>query len=572
MLNRSLFTDDRVKLIFSNDDTEYTFAKDFLTSKFEYFEKALRPERWTEGQEQVVRFDHITVQTFASIHKWVTAQHINDPQCKITYWGWGMDLTERKLEHLFNLALAADYLAMRAYDPFEAWLNEGIALTLFEDRAALTQDLLDLVAGPDAHPRFGQSCLFWKTFVAAGVRPAMQDHMRFQQDKTVASAPACGHEDGYAAWDEALAYCSRLRKRSRNAHYAAAVLREINVTMREGRHQWTNWGWAAGPRERSWQVFDPLCEVIVSTYLTCYQTTNIKSRTTIFMTENSSPSLKLSTSDMSSAETPENGRSPKCQKLKQQTADGQSDKHFEGPVISIRFASDESDDNSLVFPRSVLVDNFDYFRGALRDHNGQPAFVEGSKGQLHLQDIPAHIFARLIKYVLYPQYLQLNEEDWENMEDENLDNLFTLVIAADYLGMNRFADLEEKIAERVALTLLGDRRALSSAHINRLASHNAFKSKLLWDVVVESGVRPILQEHLIEEYDSDNPYEKSWAEQLKHCQQLRDDNIEYAHGVAQRIPNTLKLAKVGGYSDSLLRFISFTMSHRTEEFSIDWAS
>ncbi|KAB5580199.1 hypothetical protein GE09DRAFT_1212651 [Coniochaeta sp. 2T2.1] len=442
LVGRSLFTGDRVKLVFSNDDTEYTFAKDFLTIKFEYFEKALK--RWTEGQEQVVRFDHITVQTFASIHKW----------CKITYWGWGMDLTERKLEHLFKCALAADYLAMRAYEPFEAWLNEGIALTLFEDRTALTQDLLDLVAGTNAHPRFGQSCLFWKTFIAAGVRPAMQDHMRFQQDKTSASAPACGSQDGYAAWDEALAYCSRLRKRQRNAHYAAAVLREINVTMREGRHQWQNWGWAAGPRGRSWQVFDPLCEVIVS-----------------------------------EAESP-------------------------------------------------------------------------------------HVFARLIKYVFDPGSLQSNNDDWVNMEHEDLDNLFTLVIAADYLRMNIFADLEEKVAERVALTLLGDRRALSSAHINRLASYNAFRSKLLWEVVMESGVRPILQEHLIEEYDPNNPHDGQWAEQLKHCQQLRAVDLEYAHGVAQRISNTLKREEDGKYPDPLIRFISFDISDdsdRFKKFAIDWA-
>jgi hypothetical protein len=141
----------------------------------------------------------------------------------------------------------------------------------------------------------------------------------------------------------------------------------------------------------------------------------------------------------------------------------------------------------------------------------------------------------------------------------------------------RFADFERLVAERLALSLLSLREELEARHLRLIASHNAFRSRLIWRVVVAAGVRPYLQEHRLYKkygryrYGHNDP--KEWDAIVRHYRQLMKHNQCFAYDVMREVPKVLTAGRdtfdeqeiasgthICGpaYLDSLLGFISFT--------------
>lgn len=138
---------------------------------------------------------------------------------RTAYW-YRASIADRNVVHLLQVAVAADYLGLDHFAELEAWLNQGFALTVLMDRRKVTQSVLELVRGHDAF----RSGLFWRTIIKAGVRPALQEHM----------LETCDGLHMLAEWEKTLKHCRKLRRRRRNAEYAAAVLEEITATLMDG--------------------------------------------------------------------------------------------------------------------------------------------------------------------------------------------------------------------------------------------------------------------------------------------------------------------------------------------------
>jgi hypothetical protein len=71
--------------------------------------------------------------------------------------------------------------------------------------------------------------------------------------------------------------------------------------------------------------------------------------------------------------------------------------------------------------------------------------------------------------------------------------MLDILIAADYLFLEGFDELEDLVNQGLALTLLIDGRHLDSEILDLLKSHPAFRSGLLWVTAVKAGVRPYMQ-------------------------------------------------------------------------------
>ncbi|KAB5551102.1 hypothetical protein GE09DRAFT_1240244 [Coniochaeta sp. 2T2.1] len=255
--------------------------------------------------------------------------------------------------------------------------------------------------------------------------------------------------------------------------------------------------------------------------------------------------------------------------------------NFGEEAVSVLFGSDNL---PTIFPASVLTRRFAYFRSALQKHGNSPTFSEGASRKICLQDIAAHTFARIARYALSPKPSDVKFDNWGITEPhDTVRSLLDALIAADYLGLDAFTSFEKWVAERLALLLLFSRISLTSDHTRLIASHTAFRSKLIWRVVVASGVRPFLQEHMTPAPDHGCGSDKRpspahctqslWKDNLAHCRQLRADDQEYGLGVAAEISTTLK-AGVGckgpsyhyfleptPYVDPLLAFVSIDLSN-----------
>jgi len=150
--------------------------------------------------------------------------------------------------------------------------------------------------------------------------------------------------------------------------------------------------------------------------------------------------------------------------------------------------------------------------------------------------------------------------------------------------MVQFTAFQKIIAERLALTLLARRLDLTSDHIQFIASHNAFRSRVIWQVIVSSGVRPFLQEHLLQacgagqkssfyingmlvDYHNCGVADPAeWDKTIIHCRQLRNENRDYAFDVTSQVPRVLEAGRddskkakgaVRVYTDPLIDVISF---------------
>lgn len=189
-----------------------------------------------------------------------------------------------------------------------------------------------------------------------------------------------------------------------------------------------------------------------------------------------------------------------------------------------------------------------------------------------MKDITAFEFASILKYVRNrPEYII----------NPTVDERLGLIVAADYLGLVSFTAFEKKIARGLAFDLLFSRTRLNSDHIRLVASHNAFKSNVLWQVAVDSGVRPFLQEHLVTVLDCprsstilqrerSHREPETWLDITHHYKQLRAQNDNYALAVMREVPKTLKAGRerlnpdqvadvtAPKYLDPLLAHLSFT--------------
>jgi hypothetical protein len=222
-----------ISISFGDDDQIYDFPKALLTKNFLYFRLALRTQDgeaiYTEGERHQVHFEDIGVKTFATLHKWASDKATNNCDHLPYHWVFA-DKKEREVNHLLQIAIAADYLGLDHFKELEKFLNQGFALSTLTDRRVVTQRVLDLIK---THQAF-KSQLIWRTVVKAGVRPALQEHMLGLEENTAASAPRFGLREGYEAWDAVLKHCRKLRARRRNIEYAAAILNEITVTLMAG--------------------------------------------------------------------------------------------------------------------------------------------------------------------------------------------------------------------------------------------------------------------------------------------------------------------------------------------------
>jgi hypothetical protein len=255
-------------------------------------------------------------------------------------------------------------------------------------------------------------------------------------------------------------------------------------------------------------------------------------------------------------------------------------KHFGGEAaIRVEF---RPDNKSYVFARSSLVENFAYLSTALEGDDRRPVSSEGTAGRVVLElHVSSRAFARVYKYALQPESYALDRTTTAKLEDESIGDLLAALLAADFLQFNNFESFETHIAERLAIQLLKSRRYVEHCHILLVmpeTQHPAFKSKLIWWVIVASGVRPLLQEHmlhadhakLIDRHDAPGPGHRNpaeWDAILVHCRSLRDEIPTYGFGVASRISGTLAAGRqeheTSGnkgaivYYDPLLDFMSW---------------
>ncbi|OIW34584.1 hypothetical protein CONLIGDRAFT_675553 [Coniochaeta ligniaria NRRL 30616] len=211
-----------------------------------------------------------------------------------------------------------------------------------------------------------------------------------------------------------------------------------------------------------------------------------------------------------------------------------------GGSISVSFGDDET---IYDFPKTLLTKNFLYFRLALGTQSGEAKYAEGENQKVHFEDIDVKTFATLHKWV---------------------------AIAADYLGLDHYQELEVFLNQGLALSILTDRRVLTQRVLDLVTSHEAFKSQLFRNTVVKAGVRPALQEHMLgledkkagssPGYGQKDGYE-AWDAVLKHCRRLRarKRNIEYAADVLREITATLMAGgkrgqRLGGLENGALLY------------------
>lgn len=205
------------------------------------------------------------------------------------------------------------------------------------------------------------------------------------------------------------------------------------------------------------------------------------------------------------------------------------------------------DEETYVFPREVLIQNFQHFRDK----------VSAEASVHHLKDITTLAFARL---VYWTQSSPGDREDPANPDgDYTVQDLLDQLIAVHHLGLDSPDKFETHTCCLLATVLLRDRRKLSSKHIILVKSHPAFaEASGVMKVFVRAGMRPFLQATMLSHAPVWNSNRAApghietgeWLSILRHCRQLRTDNKEYALRVAEHVSEMLeKCARtLGGHA------------------------
>lgn len=78
---------------------------------------------WTEGENLRVDFEDIEIQTFATLHKWVSDKATNQAEARIYHWIFAKK-EEREVNHVLQVVIAADYLGLGHFREFEDYMNQ----------------------------------------------------------------------------------------------------------------------------------------------------------------------------------------------------------------------------------------------------------------------------------------------------------------------------------------------------------------------------------------------------------------------------------------------------------------
>lgn len=187
--------------------TTFAYTEDFLTKEFAYFKAALSTlsgvPKFVEGDSKHFQFDNITSQAFARILIYIERKRRLGRK-----YGENFHYRAEPVHDLIQAVIAADYLCMRDFRHFEAYIAERLAFALVMGRLNLTPAVLLLVT---EHVAF-RSGLLWDVCVKAAVRVRLQAH----KDKKTNNLYNWEHEDAYTA-DEHLDCCTWEEIR---AHYA----------------------------------------------------------------------------------------------------------------------------------------------------------------------------------------------------------------------------------------------------------------------------------------------------------------------------------------------------------------
>lgn len=231
--------------------------------------------------------------------------------------------------------------------------------------------------------------------------------------------------------------------------------------------------------------------------------------------------------------------------------------------IAIRFGDDP---DIYDFPKGLLTSYFLYFRLALRTHSdtGEAVFAEGDSQQvLHLEDVDIAAFATLHRWVSAHATDGSNPMSffwiWAEPAEKDVGHLLRVAVAADYLGLDCFAELEEWLNQGFALSVLEDRRVVTQEVLDMIREHSAFRSGLLWRTIAKAGVRPALQEYVLALPDGEGhgcghkDGFVEWEKVLKYCRELRGrkGNAEYAAAVLEEITATLLAGSLRGQRTGL---------------------
>lgn len=210
--------------------------------------------------------------------------------------------------------------------------------------------------------------------------------------------------------------------------------------------------------------------------------------------------------------------------------------------MALKFGEDPE---TYLFPMDALTKPFKYFALALKTENGM-AFHEGMTKCVQLREIGAEGFARLLKWL---QTHPKGVNDWGINSSDSIDHMLQIVIAADYLQLepDLFRFLEAYIFKCLGNVLLQDRRNLTAAHIELVHSHAAFKSMKIWKRFAAAGVRPFLQQSLLN--GADNKLKEKlapghrnmekWIQIVKHSVDLWKKHDAYALEVMCYVSRTI---------------------------------
>lgn len=220
--------------------------------------------------------------------------------------------------------------------------------------------------------------------------------------------------------------------------------------------------------------------------------------------------------------------------------------HYAGTgQVAIKFGSD---DTKYVFPCELLTKHCKYFRTALQTNGAHAVFVEGDVNHvIHLEEIDAAAFSHLIQYAS-------DKTDDAYAYCAGIDLRLQAIITADYLCLDSpsctFVDFESKMLHLMRTTLLVDHKKINAKHLELVETHSAFMSKRLWCLFAQAGVRPYLQQYMLdssyklEDIEELCPTYTTWAPDgwlkvLKHHRKLRNGNERYALKVMEEVSNTL---------------------------------
>lgn len=210
---------------------------------------------------------------------------------------------------------------------------------------------------------------------------------------------------------------------------------------------------------------------------------------------------------------------------------------------------------------------FKYFKLALQTNGNEPVFVEGNSDHvMHLKEIKAGAFSHMI------QYLSNHDDHAYSNCDSSIDMLLEAIVTADYLGMDSpygdFLFFEADIIGFLRTRLLGDHRKVKNKHLQLVETHSAFASGRVWTVLAQAGVRPYLQQYMLDPIFMQKkiapqcpgdilPQPDEWLRTIKHHRKLRDRNERYALKVMEQVSNTLRQGRVNQHQNKNLAMLDW---------------